>query len=94
LRARRPAAVERLFPNGKGRKKVYASVEMIDTSEQTEDNNIIALTSIEITTYRQSINQRWRIEYNDEIYNITAITPYIGTVYCKINAVKIMQNGK
>lgn len=76
--------------------KLYADISVNAASETTVNDNIQSVKKISITTYdvwKNFISSKWVIEWSNEIYDIVTVTPIKGTIFLKIEAQKILQNG-
>lgn len=74
--------------------RLYGDIEVSPSAEATINDNLISLDKITFTTfYLKGINSQWVVEWLDEIYNIVSIRKVKGTIFMKIDAVKMLKNG-
>lgn len=71
---------------------IFGKVVEMAGSETDVDNNLIALNTIEITTYHvPQLTTSWRIGYNGNIYDIIAINKVESQPLIVIKAKQMMQ---
>lgn len=74
----------------------YADVTVSADTESVVNDNITSVKKISITTYdvwNNLLTSKYLIEWLNEIYDIKAVVPIKGTVFLKIEAQKILNNG-
>ncbi len=70
--------------------KIYADVEVLPIAEQQINDNSIMQQKIIITTYPfEGLCSKWMVDWKGDIYDILSISPIKGTVFTKIEALKI-----
>ena len=73
-------------------REIFAKVVEVASAEQDMDNNLIALNSIEVTTYiLPQITTGWRIGYNGNLYDIISTNRVENQPLIVIKATQIMQ---
>lgn len=73
-------------------REIFAKVVEIAGSEQDVDNNLIALNSIEITTYvMPELSTSWRIGYNGKLYDVVSKNTVESQPLMVVRAMQMME---